>query len=175
MNTAEVSVSRVISRQEAKTKGLKRYYTGKPCSKGHVDERLVSNGKCRTCGKADVIKFKERNPDRVAAGMARYHAGLRAQCFSVLGSKCACCHEQELVFLCIDHKNGNGNEHRRSLGIFNGTGGARFFKWLLAEIKRVGRTAVRKHFRILCANCNHAHAILGYCPHKRKLRGKVAS
>lgn len=41
---------KIISRQEAKAQGLKRYYTGQPCKHGHVDERLVSNGSCFGCG-----------------------------------------------------------------------------------------------------------------------------
>lgn len=68
MNTAEVSVSRVISRQEAKTKGLKRYYTGKPCSKGHVDERLVNNKTCWKCHVSKLLEVKKvwrtKNPPR---------------------------------------------------------------------------------------------------------------
>lgn len=39
----------VISRDEAFAKGLKRYYTGKPCHKGHDCERYVSSGGCLDC------------------------------------------------------------------------------------------------------------------------------
>jgi hypothetical protein len=39
----------IISRSEAKTRGLKRYFTGNPCPHGHTVERLVSNGLCAKC------------------------------------------------------------------------------------------------------------------------------
>lgn len=39
----------VISRKDAKVKNLKRYFTGKPCKRGHIDERIVSTGNCNTC------------------------------------------------------------------------------------------------------------------------------
>ena len=41
----------VITREDAKRKGLKRYFSGNPCKYGHVCERLVSNNNCITCRK----------------------------------------------------------------------------------------------------------------------------
>ena len=38
----------VISRKDARAAGLKRYFTGKPCSRGHISERLVNAG-CVEC------------------------------------------------------------------------------------------------------------------------------
>ena len=39
----------IITRVEAKALGLKRYFTGKPCRRGHVAEREVVNKCCREC------------------------------------------------------------------------------------------------------------------------------
>lgn len=39
---------RLITRKEARTQGLKRYFTGKACKKGHLAERYVSGG-CVIC------------------------------------------------------------------------------------------------------------------------------
>lgn len=39
----------VISRDEAHRRGLKRFYTGEPCKRGHVCERFTSNAGCITC------------------------------------------------------------------------------------------------------------------------------
>lgn len=39
----------LLQRSEAKAKGLKYYFTGKPCKHGHVAERTTSNGNCVTC------------------------------------------------------------------------------------------------------------------------------
>lgn len=46
--TAEVTFL-PTSKAEAKSLGLGWYFTGVPCSKGHVIERKVSTGDCRQC------------------------------------------------------------------------------------------------------------------------------
>lgn len=51
-----------VSRKDAVALGLKRYFTGRPCAAGHVDERFTVNSLCNTCR-------KER-------ASARYHANL---------------------------------------------------------------------------------------------------
>ena len=42
----------IVSRNEARTQGLKKYFTGKPCKFGHIEDRLVSNGRCLICLKS---------------------------------------------------------------------------------------------------------------------------
>lgn len=39
----------IISREDAKEKGLKRFYTGEPCKNGHLVERQISDGRCIEC------------------------------------------------------------------------------------------------------------------------------
>jgi len=39
----------VVSRSEAKERGMIRYFKGKPCSHGHVAQRVVANGECIQC------------------------------------------------------------------------------------------------------------------------------
>ena len=39
----------IISSQEAREQGLKRYFTGLVCKNGHTSERLVSNKTCCAC------------------------------------------------------------------------------------------------------------------------------
>jgi hypothetical protein len=46
-NTAMLKV--IIGRKEAKAKGLKRYFTGKPCPKGHICDRMIVNSDCVEC------------------------------------------------------------------------------------------------------------------------------
>ena len=53
----------VITRAEAKRRGLKRYFTGKPCKHGHVAERLLINGSCCECCRLKTAKFREENPE----------------------------------------------------------------------------------------------------------------
>lgn len=40
---------KIILRKEARAKKLPRYFTGKPCSKGHISERWSSSAKCISC------------------------------------------------------------------------------------------------------------------------------
>jgi hypothetical protein len=40
---------KIVTLAEARAAGLKRYFTGKPCSRGHVVERQVSNQGCLQC------------------------------------------------------------------------------------------------------------------------------
>lgn len=73
------------------------------------------------------------------------------------GGKCACCGEAEPLFLAIDHIDGGGNEHRRSLG-WKRTG-HNFYRWLKKEGYPSG-------FQVLCHNCNWGKfANNGVCPH----------
>lgn len=41
----------IISNKEAKSKGLTRYFTGIPCKKNHICERIVSSRKCVECNR----------------------------------------------------------------------------------------------------------------------------
>lgn len=73
------------------------------------------------------------------------------------GGVCSCCGEDELAFLSIDHIDGGGNQHRKSLGL----GGAVFYKWLK-------RNGFPSGFQVLCHNCNHGkHVNGGICPHQQ--------
>jgi len=54
----------IISRKEAKALGLKKYFTGKPCSKGHICDRYVSTFQCTCC-------VKERKKNTVKRGITR--------------------------------------------------------------------------------------------------------
>lgn len=56
---------RIISRMEARKLGFKRFFSGKPCPRGHVAERLVSNGTCAVC------TLEKQNEKNAAAKAAR--------------------------------------------------------------------------------------------------------
>jgi len=57
----------LITRAEAKAKGLPRYFTGKPCPRGHVTERITANGTCRICSNAMSNTAHKAKPDVVRA------------------------------------------------------------------------------------------------------------
>lgn len=48
----------LVSAGIARKLGLKRYYSGKPCLRGHVSYRYVSNGRCVKCQADDQHKRK---------------------------------------------------------------------------------------------------------------------
>lgn len=60
---AQAPIPTIISRLAARKAGLTRYFTGKPCPKGHIAERHIVNGRCCACGKA----WKAGNRDKVNA------------------------------------------------------------------------------------------------------------
>jgi hypothetical protein len=62
----------IISRDEAKALGLKHFFTGVPCKRGHIAERSVHSGRCLECDRARSAKWKAANPERVRE-MKRKH------------------------------------------------------------------------------------------------------
>ena len=50
-----------ISRDEARKQGLTRYFTGCPCKRGHIAERLVSNKRCAECANVQSNAWKKAN------------------------------------------------------------------------------------------------------------------
>ena len=59
-------------RQQAIMLGLDRFYTAKPCLRGHVCERYVSGGKCIECHRERNKNTKVREKKREAS--QRYRA-----------------------------------------------------------------------------------------------------
>src|ERR1019366_1843671 len=53
----------IISYKDAKARGLKRYFTGKPCKHGHLSEKFVSNCCCVTCVISRTAIWVENNPE----------------------------------------------------------------------------------------------------------------
>ncbi len=61
-----------ITRAEAQAKGLKRFYTGEPCMRGHTAERQTTNGRCIICSKETSRNYRERNPEKTRALTRKY-------------------------------------------------------------------------------------------------------
>lgn len=55
---------KIMTRQEAKAAGLKRYFTGKPCPHGHISMRRIC-GACGECARLVKIEWRKANPERV--------------------------------------------------------------------------------------------------------------
>ncbi|MBT2771326.1 hypothetical protein J7J47_03660 [Halomonas sp. ISL-60] len=76
-------MNKIITRAEAKAQGLKRYYTGKKCKRGHLSERRTQQADCIACrdildkqykiDKADKIKkYRIDNVEKIKIGKKKY-------------------------------------------------------------------------------------------------------
>lgn len=165
--------------KEARQKGLKHYFTGKPCSRGHIATRnlsgncnecrpldvrsKISQGICLKCGGesragrvhcqpcADTYKTDRKNE----LGRLRTKR-LKEEVVKAYGGECNCCSENQIEFLTIDHVYGGGNQHRK-----RGGGGG---ETLYGKLKKCGFP--KDEYQLLCMNCNWGKHLLGTCPHK---------
>lgn len=116
-------------------------------------------------------KYREKNRERLNENNRKsYHANLEKQrergrdkakrirlaVLTHYGLSCACCGESTYQFLTIDHINGGGGKHRRSIGSM---GGWTFYRWLI-------KNEFPKEFQTLCFNCNISKGLYGHCPHQ---------
>jgi|SRR5690625_511155 len=62
----------IISRKEAKERGLKHYFTGKPCKRGHIEKRFVSGFQCVVCVKMHYDERRKANPEEYTEASRRY-------------------------------------------------------------------------------------------------------
>lgn len=85
-----------------------------------------------------------------------YRKRVRLEAIQHYGGKCVCCGESHVEFLCFDHINNNGAEHRKKMPDRS------IAPWLR-------RNNYPEGFRVLCHNCNMAIGIYGYCPHEEVL------
>lgn len=67
----------LISREEAREKGLKRYFTGEPCKRGHLAERYVSTGRCVPCTQKQALDWHFNNHERSLLKMKKRHEANR--------------------------------------------------------------------------------------------------
>lgn len=52
-----------ISRKDAAAIGMSSYFTGKPCTNGHIAERRVYDWKCRECERERYRAWRKKNKD----------------------------------------------------------------------------------------------------------------
>lgn len=62
LSTTQGLTMELISRQDAKLLGLVRYFTGEPCSRGHICERMTRNHECVECRNFAKRGFREAMP-----------------------------------------------------------------------------------------------------------------
>lgn len=115
----------ITTRKEAKARGLKRYFTGKPCKHGHIAEREGIAGNCIPCNRLDTknraAKQQALNPEKTwaykrkwrAEHPEQYRAQKRKQAHKKLPAPtrarpeyCEACGQPpsgRLTVLCLDH------------------------------------------------------------------------
>lgn len=56
-------MDKILTRREASRDKLPRYFTGKFCKRGHLDERYTTDGVCRTCRVEMSARFRSIHPN----------------------------------------------------------------------------------------------------------------
>jgi len=105
-------------------------------------------------------RYREKNKKKVNAKQKENYDKVRFEVlchYSTDPPKCACCGEDKLYFLSIDHIKGNGSEHRRKIDPKKKMGGNGFVYWLK-------KNKFPKGYQILCYNCNFAKRQNKVCP-----------
>lgn len=107
---------------------------------------------CLAAKSAVTVRFNKRNPD-----VARqYQLRIKHEVIHKYGGYCACCGEQQLLFLTIDHTNNDGYAERKEQG--NNS------KSFYLKLKR---EPIRNDLQVLCWNCNFGKVQNnGQCPHQ---------
>lgn len=106
---------------------------------------------CRPC-----MNRRGRQADKSKRNAAsRKHARkIRQQVIEAYGGACSCCGETTYEFLAIDHVNGGGSQHRKSVTS------------PLELCRLIVREGFPDAYQLLCHNCNCAKGWYGACPHE---------
>ena len=136
----------------------------------------MSVKRCNACGVEKPVEAFYRRPQRVGGRKPRcgdceavYHADYRRRVklevfVAYGGAWCSCCGVDTLEFLTIDHIDGDGTAHRKSVG----RGGDAIYRWLRREGYPPG-------LRVLCFNCNSGRQVNGgRCPHETEAAALLA-
>lgn len=93
-----------------------------------------------------------KTPEERRAARVSEHARLKLEVLLAYGGRCACCGNDYLPHLTLDHVNGGGGEERRAAG-----GGRAVYR----RLRRDGFP--QGEYQVLCWNCNSAKHFLGVC------------
>lgn len=117
--------------------------------------------RCASCGKylkLDTHKYVVLCMNCDGTGQAGRRRLLRAEVMLTYGNgQCACCGEDNLDFLTLDHVDGDGATDRG--GGRTGNGGSQFYAWL-----RTRGFPDRSRYQVLCFNCNCCKGTKNTCP-----------
>lgn len=116
---------------------------------------------CKTCDAARFTNWNHAIPGRGGARTRAYYQARKEQrwqeVLNALGRECACCGEDELDFLTVDHIHRDGYKDRHSGG-----------RTLWSKIRREGYPKDRYQILCYCCNMGRERRGDGICPHQRK-------
>lgn len=101
--------------------------------------------------RARQAKYPPLSKSQLVARRKAERNALRRQCIATYGGCCACCQETTFEFLTIDHIDGGGRAHRKTVH--------NFYRWLRINNFPPG-------FQVLCYNCNCCKGVYGSCVHQ---------
>lgn len=85
----------LVSRTEARAKGLKRYFTGEPCKHGHIQERYTKTCLCVDCNSFHYQTYSKKYPDRFTSWELKNTYGItleeKNELIKQQNGKCAIC------------------------------------------------------------------------------------
>lgn len=119
-------------------------------------------------------KWREDNPEQFHKKQKESNISVRCEALKYYSyteiPSCRCCGETNYDFLQIDHKNGDGADHRREIGMAQGVLDA---EGRVEQNVQVGNFPywLKKNnwpegFQILCVNCNKNKGTQKYCIHE---------
>lgn len=129
---------------------LEHHVTSKPRSRHQVYYWERGGGEKK---RAYQRMLRAKDPQKFRDRHKKWNWDSKIKALNAYGGKCICCGITEPKFLALDHINGSGNQHRKTIG--NKT----IYVWLR-------QNNYPKGFQVLCHNCNMATAFWPQCPHK---------
>lgn len=125
--------------------------------------RAQNNAKCR----AYKTKWRLANPEQNKEIQRLFRHKQKDALIFGYGGCCSCCADKTREFLTLDHTEGGGGGHRKTISN----------QYLQTLLVRAGCPSEFKgrRFRLLCMNCNLAKGSFGYCPHRLLPEDMVAA
>lgn len=129
--------------------------------------KMQTTAVCRLCYQEKSVDQFPLENGRVRRNVCwpcrgkRERAQAKLAMLAALGNKCACCGEDNPLFLTLDHVMNDGAKQRESLATHQ----------VYAVAKKEGWP--RDKYQVLCMNCNFAKGHYGVCPHKAGRTSKV--
>ncbi len=110
---------------------------------------------CKTCRLKRVLDYQHANPEIFREKSKQNRIKYKRLVIEAYGGRCACCHEDDLSFLSIDHERNDGKAHRESL---------KSFQYLYHDLRKRDYPQ-GEGLRVLCYNCNFGRRAFTCCPH----------